>query len=122
MAGTVLTSYINKPVTDDLDGYWMGYYRTGDSKEKVIIKLGSDERLDLYAGGINDQSQLQGTYRVYGDSVAFHYTSPEGEDVLMEGHFNHRKTYMDGLCKTNNKPTGSFYLERQDLEERFIEP
>jgi hypothetical protein len=122
LAGAILTSYTNKPLTEDLDGYWMGFYRSEGSKEKVIIKLGTNERLDFYTGGIDDQSRLQGTYRVYGDSVAFHYTTPEGEDILMEGHFNYRKTYMDGICRTNNKPSGSFYLEKQDLEERFIAP
>jgi hypothetical protein len=43
-----------------------------------------------------------------------------GEEVVMQGHFNRRKTYMDGICKTNNKPTGSFYLEKQKLEERIV--
>lgn len=123
LAGTMLTSFINKPVdNDDLDGYWMGYYRTDLTKEKVIIKLSSDDRMDFYTGGIDDRTKLEGTYNISNDSVSFRYTTPEGEAILMQGHFNYRRNYMDGVCRTNNKPTGSFYLEKQSLEERFVEP
>ena len=121
LAGTILTSFNYKPVdNDDLDGYWMGYYRSDDNKEKVIIRLASDDRMDFYTGGIDDQTRLEGTYKIYGDSVSFSYTTTDGEEVLMQGHFNRRRTYMDGVCKTNNKPSGSFYLEKQKLEERFV--
>jgi hypothetical protein len=123
LAGTVLTSFVNKPVdNDDLDGYWMGYYRSNLNKEKVIIKLDADDRMDFYTGGIDDQKRLEGTYKISGDSVLFSYKTVDGEVVVMQGHFNNRKTYMDGVCRTNNKPTGSFYLEKQDLQERFVEP
>jgi len=121
LAGTILTSFNYKPVdNDDLDGYWMGYYRSDDNKEKVIIRLASDDRMDFYTGGIDDKTRLEGTYKIYGDSVSFSYTTADGEEVVMQGHFNRRKTYMDGVCKTNNKPSGSFYLEKQKLEERFV--
>lgn len=122
LAGTILTSFINKPVDDDLDGYWMGYYRSDITKEKVIIKLDTGDRMDFYTGGIDDRTKLQGTYKIYGDSVVFRYTTADGEQILMQGHFNHRRTYMDGICRTNDKPTGSFYLEKQKLEERIVEP
>ena len=123
LAGTILTSFVNKPVDgDDLDGFWMGYYRSDLLKEKVIVKLDSDDRLVFYTGGIDDRTKLEGTYKIYGDSVAFRYTTTDGEEVLMQGHFNHRKNYMDGICRTNNKPSGSFYLEKQELEERFAQP
>lgn len=122
LAGTILTSFINKPVDDDLDGYWMGYYHSDMIKEKVIIKLDEDERMDFYTGGIDDRTKLQGTYKIFGDSVAFRYTTADGEEIIMQGHFNHRRTYMDGICRTNNKPTGSFYLEKQKLEERMVQP
>lgn len=123
LAGTMLASFSNKPVDDDeLDGYWMGYFRTEMNKEKVIIKLDGDDRMDFYTGGIDDRNRVQGTYRIYGDSVSFSYKTPEGEEIVMQGHFNHRKTYMDGVCRTNSKPTGSFYLEKQALEERFAQP
>ncbi|HEY6956523.1 MAG TPA: hypothetical protein VI385_14835 [Flavisolibacter sp.] len=123
LAGTILTSFVNKPVdNDDLDGYWMGYYRSDINKEKVIVKLDANDRMDFYTGGIDDRTRLQGTYKIDGDSVSFSYKTVDGELVVMQGHFNHRKTYMDGVCRTNDKPTGSFYLEKQDLEERFVEP
>jgi hypothetical protein len=123
LTGTILLSFVPKPVdNDDLDGYWMGYYRNEMTKEKVIIKLDSDNRMDFYTGGIDDRTKLEGTYKIYEDSVVFKYTTPQGEEMLMQGHFNHRKTYMDGICKTNDKPTGSFYLEKQKLEERIVEP
>ena len=123
LAGTILTSFVSKPVdNDDLDGYWMGYYRSDINKEKVIVKLGADDRMDFYTGAIDDQSRLEGNYKIFGDSVSFSYKTVDGEEVVMQGHFNHRKTYMDGVCRTNHKPTGSFYLEKQSLEERFVEP
>jgi hypothetical protein len=100
----------------------MGYYRTEMIKEKVIIKLNSDDRMDFYTGGIDDRTKVEGTYRLSGDSVYFSYTSQDGEEILMQGHFNRRRTYMDGICRTNDKPTGSFYLEKQKLQERFAEP
>jgi len=123
LAGIVLTSFITRPVdNDDLDGYWMGYYRSDMTKEKVIVKLDVDDQMDFYTGGIDDRTRLQGTYRIFGDSVSFSYKTVDGEEVVMQGHFNRRRTYMDGICRTNNKPTGSFYLEKQQLEERFVAP
>ena len=122
LAVTILTSFISKPVDDDLDGYWMGYYRSDMTKEKVIIKLDVNDRMDFYTGGIDDRTKLEGTYKIFGDSVAFRYTTTDGEEILMQGHFNHRRTYMDGICRTNNKPTGSFYLEKQQLDERMVQP
>ena len=119
LTGTVLTGFTNNSV-NDLDGYWMGYYRSELLKEKVIVKLDSDDRMIFYTGGIDDRTKLEGTYKIYGDSVSFNYTTAEGEEVVMQGHFNRRKTYMNGICKTNNKPTGSFYLEKQKLEERIV--
>ena len=51
LAGTVLTSFTNKSFDNDLDGYWMGYYRSDFTKEKVIVKLNADDRMDFYTGG-----------------------------------------------------------------------
>jgi len=122
LAGTILTSFTNKSFDNDLDGYWMGYFRSDITKEKVIIKLDAHDRMDFYTGGIDDRTRLEGTYRIFGDSVSFSYKTVDGEDFVMQGHFNRRRTYMDGVCRTNNKPTGSFYLEKQKLEERFTQP
>jgi hypothetical protein len=123
LAGTILTSFVSKPVdSNDLDGYWMGYYRSDITKEKVIVKLDTDDKMIFYTGGIDDRTKLEGTYKIFGDSVSFSYKTVEGEEILMQGHFNRRRTYMDGICRTNNKPTGSFYLEKQQLEERIVQP
>jgi hypothetical protein len=122
LAGTVFTSFTNKSFDNDLDGYWMGYYRSDITKEKVIVRLDADDRMDFYTGGIDDRTRLEGTYKIFGDSVSFSYKTTDGEEVVMQGHFNRRRTYMDGVCRTNNKPTGSFYLEKQKLEERFAQP
>jgi hypothetical protein len=122
LAGTILTSFTDKSFDNDLDGYWMGYYRSNISKEKVIVKLAADDRMDFYTGGIDDHTRVEGTYKILGDSVSFSYKTADGEEVVMQGHFNRRRTYMDGVCRTNNKTTGSFYLEKQKLEERFVQP
>ena len=122
LTGFILASFMNKPTDEDLDGYWMGYYHSDMSKEKVIIKLDQEDRMDFYTGGIDDRTKLEGTYHIYGDSVSFSYKTPDGEEVLMQGHFNHRRTYMDGICRTNNKLSGNFYLEKQRLEERMVQP
>ena len=120
LAATVFAGFSNKPADEELDGYWMGYYRSNTSKEKVIVKLNSGAQMDFYTGGIDDHTKREGTYQIKGDSVYFSYKSANGEDVSMQGHFNRRKTYMDGICRTNNKPTGSFYLEKQKLQERIV--
>lgn len=117
-----MTSFVNKPVEDDLDGFWMGYYRSDILKEKVIIKLSSEDKMEFYTGGIDERTRIEGTYRIYGDSVSFYYQTVDGENILMQGHFNYRKDAMDGICRTNDEPSGSFYLEKQKLEERFVKP
>lgn len=124
LAAAVLTGFINKSVVvdDDVNGYWMGYYRSEMINEKLIVKLNIDEHIVFYTSGINERTKMEGTYKIYGDSVSFSYTTTGGEEVVMQGHFNRRRTYMDGICRTNNKPTGSFYLEKQKLEERFAKP
>src|SRR5678815_2956125 len=82
----------------------MGYYRSDITKEKVIVRLDADDRMDFYTGGIDDRTRLEGTYKISGDSVSFTYKTTDGEEVVMQGHFNRRRTYMDGVCRTNNKP------------------
>lgn len=117
-----MTGFVNKPTDDELDGFWMGYYHNELVKEKVIVKLVSEEKMEFYTGGINDKTRIEGTYKTYGDSVSFVYQTPGGEKILMQGHFNYRKNAMDGICRTNDKPSGSFYLEKQKLEEFFVRP
>jgi hypothetical protein len=49
LAGTVLTSFVNTPVENDLDGFWMGYYRSEMLKEKVIVKLDTDDKIIFHS-------------------------------------------------------------------------
>jgi hypothetical protein len=121
LAGTVLLSF-TKHRADDIDGIWMGYYRSEMVKEKVIVKFSSQDRMEFYTGGVDDRTKCIGSYRLLGDSVSFTYTTPDGQQFRMQGHLNYRKTYLDGVWKTNDRSTGKFYLERQKVEERFIEP
>lgn len=124
LAGTILTSFVNKPVDkSDLEGYWMGYYMTDASKEKVIIKLDTDnDRMEFYTGGIDDSKKVDGSYKIYDDSVVLNYQAASGEKILMQGHYNPRRNFIDGVCRINNQASGSFYLEKQELEERMVEP
>jgi hypothetical protein len=122
LAGVVLTSFVNRPMEDELDGFWLGYYRNEVVKEKVIIKLTNEDKMEYYTGGIDDLKKIEGTYKIYGDSVSFYYQTPEGEKILMQGHFNYRRNAMDGICRTNDKPSGSFYLEKQKVQELFVAP
>jgi hypothetical protein len=121
LAGAVMTSFTGRPA-EDIDGVWMGYYRSELSKEKVILKLNNEDRMEFYTGGVDDQKKIEGTYRMNGDSISFYYKTTDGESILMQGHLNRRKNFVDGICRTNEKPTGSFYLEKQEVEERFVEP
>lgn len=123
LAGTILTGFVNRPAqNDDPDGFWMGYYRSHMVKEKVIIKLSNEDKMEFYTGGIDERTRIEGTYKIYGDSVSFYYRTSDGENMLMQGHFNYRRNALDGICRTNDKPSGSFYLEKQRLEEYLVKP
>ena len=122
LAAVVLTGFVNRPTEDELDGFWMGYYRNEEVKEKVIIKLTNEDKMEYYIGGIDDTKKIEGIYKIYGDSVSFYYQTPEGEKILMQGHFNYRRNAMDGIFRTNDRPSGSFYLEKQRVRELFVKP
>jgi hypothetical protein len=38
------------------------------------------------------------------------------------GHLNHPKKFVDGVWKIQDKTGGSFYLEKQKVEEFFAQP
>jgi len=120
-AGFFLLSF-TKHSGSDIDGIWMGYYRTDISKEKVIVKFCSEERIEFYTGGVQDDNKCIGKYELSGDSLSFTYRTPEGREFVMQGQLNYRKTYLDGVWQNNDHSTGKFYLERQKVEERFIQP
>jgi len=122
LAGSLLASFTNKPYEDDLDGIWMGYYRSELMKEKVIVKFSNEDKIEFYTGGIDDRTKCNGTYQLLGDSVSFTYCTAEGDKFVMQGQINRRKNYLNGVWKANDRSTGSFFLERQDLEEKFVKP
>lgn len=121
LAGTVLLSFTRHTAEEDIDGIWMGFYRSNNVKEKVIVKFNSQDRIEFYTGGVDDKSRCEGSYTLLGDSLSFTYTTPDGQRFQMEGHLNWRKTYLDGTWKTGaDQSTGKFYLEKQQVEERFV--
>ena len=117
---TMLVSFTGR---DDMeiDGIWMGYYRSEIMKEKVIVKFSADDRMEFYTGGVSEQSRCIGSYRIMGDSVSFTYRDPEGLEIRMRGHLNYRKTSLEGVWK-NDVMTGKFHLEKQNVEERIVQP
>jgi hypothetical protein len=121
MAATMLVSF-SKREEEEIDGIWMGYYRSDISKEKVIVKFSSHDRMEFYAGGVDEGPKCIGSYRIVGDSVSFTYRNAEGKEFNMEGTLNYRKTYVDGTWKTNDLNSGKFYLEKQKIEERIVQP
>ncbi len=117
---TMLVSFTGKD-DKEIDGIWMGYYRSDIMKEKVIVKFSADDRMEFYTGGVNEQSRCIGSYRIIGDSVSFTYRDPEGLEIRMRGHLNYRKTSLEGVWK-NDVMTGKFHLEKQNVEERIVQP
>jgi hypothetical protein len=122
LATTTLTSFSVNRDGDDINGLWMGYYRSEVIKEKVIVKFNDADKLEFYTGGIDDRTRCMGSYAVLGDSVSFTYKTPEGETIVMQGHFNRRKNFVDGTWQAQDKTTGSFYLEKQKIQEYLARP
>jgi hypothetical protein len=109
-----------KPGTDDeIDGVWMGYYRSDLLKEKLIVKFSQEDKMEFYTGGVDERTRTEGSYRILGDSVTIYYLTPDGTEMTLKGHFNHRKNFVDGIWSVNNKTGGRFYLEKQKLEEYY---
>ncbi|MFL5742042.1 MAG: hypothetical protein ACJ75B_17595 [Flavisolibacter sp.] len=122
LAGTLLTSFTPRPADDDVDGVWMGYYRSDLSKEKLIVKFDSQTKMEFFTGGVDDRTSSEGSYRIQGDSVSISYKMPSGEQITMQGQFNRRKNFVNGIWKGKNQSSGSFYLEKQQLQEFFAQP
>ena len=122
MAATTLTSFSLRTDEDDVNGLWMGYYRSDIIKEKVIVKFNDADRLEFYTGGVDDRTRCIGSYKVTEDSVSFSYKTQEGERILMQGHFNRRKNFVEGTWTAQDHTTGSFYLEKQKVQEFFAAP
>ncbi len=120
LTATMLVSFTGRD-EKEIDGIWMGYYRSDILKEKVIVKFSPDDRMEFYTGGVNEQSRCVGSYQILGDSVSFTYKDADGFEIRMRGHLNYRKTSLDGVWK-NDVMTGKFHLEKQNVEERIVQP
>ena len=120
LAGVVfLTGFTVKNDTKKIDGIWLGYYRSDLLKEKMVIKFSSEDKLEFYTGGVDEESRCDGSYQLLGDSISFTYKTPEGEEYVMRGQMSRRKNYVDGVWKANGTK-GSFFLEKQDVEEKLV--
>ena len=121
VATTVLVSFTRHD-NNEIDGIWMGYYRTEDVRERVVVKFSAEDRMEFYTGGVDENTRCLGSYKISGDSVSFTYTNASGQEIIMKGHFNNRKTYVDGVWLNTDEASGKFYLEKQKVEERIVRP
>lgn len=122
MAGVVLlASFSNKHDDDPITGVWLGYYKSDLLKEKLIVKFTSEDHIEFYAGGFDEQPRSNGSYTLMGDSLSFTYVAPDGQKFIMQGHVSRRKNYVDGTWKVNGISQGSFFIEKQDLEEKTVQ-
>ncbi|MGZ8538066.1 MAG: hypothetical protein ACXWV9_07360 [Flavisolibacter sp.] len=119
---TFLAGFTNKQEVDEIDGLWMGYYRSGMEKEKVIVKFCNKDKIEFYTGGADKQTRCDGSYRISGDSVSFTYATPAGDEFVMKGRMNWWKNFLDGSWKNKDHKSGSFYLEKQKIQERSAQP
>jgi len=120
VAAALLSSFTSGPKEDDMNGIWMGYYRSELIKEKVIVKFDESDKMEFYTGGVDERTRLEGSYQITGDSVRFSYRTPEGEVIRMRGRVSRRMNYVQGTWTGNDHASGSFFLERQKVEERSL--
>ena len=122
LAGAILLTSFSLKEDVVLDGIWIGYYKSDLSKQKMMVKLGTDDQIEIYAGGFNEQPQSNGSYKLVGDSISFTYTTPEGNVYRMQGYVSRKKNYVDGIWTSNGTSKGSFFMEKQDVEEKVVQP
>jgi hypothetical protein len=122
LAGAVLLTSFSLKDEDPITGIWLGYYKSDMLKEKLIVKFGSEDHLEFYTGGFNETPRSNGSYKLMGDSLSFTYTTPDGEEFIMQGHVSRRKNYVDGIWTSHGVSKGSFFIEKQDVEEKIVQP
>lgn len=122
VAGALLAGFTYKD-NQSLDGIWTGIYRTDNSREKVLVKFEPQNQVQLYNGDVDDANRITGTYELKGDTVlTFTYLASDGKQYTMNGHINKRRNYVDGVWRTSDKQSGSFYLKKEKIEEMFVQP
>ena len=117
----LLTGFRAIDNSEKLDGIWLGYYKSEKVKEKILIKFGTEDRMEFYAGGVDEDAKCNGSYRLLGDSVSFTYTNAMGEEISMKGTISRKLNYVDGIWKSKDGK-GAFFIERQDIEEMVVQP
>lgn len=122
LVGIGLMSFAGHQSDDLMKGIWKGYYRSELIKEKVIVKFNNESKIEFYTGGVDERTMLPGIYQLEGDSVSFSYVTNEGEEFFMKGHVNDRRNFLDGTWITSDSSTGSFYLEKQTVQENYVMP
>jgi hypothetical protein len=121
LAGVILVSFTDQKV--NVDGLWTGIYKTDNVRERVLVKFEAQNQIELYNGEVSEVNRYTGTYEIQGDSVLkFTYQNSEGKSFTMQGTFNKKRTYVDGVWQTSDKRSGSFYLKKEKLEELLIQP
>lgn len=122
LAGALcISGFTLKNDDDKIDGIWLGYYKSDAVKEKMVIKFCSQDKIEFYAGGVNEESLCDGSYQLLGDSISFSYKSVDGKEYVMKGLISQRKNYVEGVWNSTGKK-GSFFIERQDVEEKVVAP
>jgi hypothetical protein len=120
MSTWLILGFADGSQTETIEGLWTGVYKTEDGKETVIVKFEAGNQVELYCGVVEAENRSTGTYTLKGDSVLiFRYVDAEGNEFIMEGNINKRKTYVDGLMKSG-KNSGSFFLRKEKIQELFI--
>lgn len=122
LAGVMLTSFTVSSDRDAINGLWMGFYHHDMQREKVMVKFTEEGKVEFYAGKIEDGAKAIGDYTIQGDSVQFHYKTPEGKEYSVQGQMNVSKNFVDGVWAAEDQTTGKFYLEKQKIREVLAQP
>jgi hypothetical protein len=121
LAATALVSATVKTGNSEIDGVWMGIYRSETLREKVAVKFSSSERMEFFTGGIIDHTS-EGSYHLFADSISFIYQTTDHHEIQMLGRFNRRMNLVSGVWKMHGQVMGNFYLEKQKMQELMVEP
>jgi hypothetical protein len=121
-AASLVSGFTTSVQEDEIDGVWMGYFRSQYIKEKMIVKFSNEAKMEFYTGGVDERTMSEGSYQMTGDSVVITCRTIDGEWITMKGEFNYRKNFVDGTWKSGNNTSGNFYLEKQKVQEWFARP
>lgn len=121
--GFVLLAGFSGKKVDVIDGIWTGVYRADNVRERVLVKFNDEHKVELYNGEVEDSNKFTGTYEIQGDTLLkFSYQTQDGKQFNMNGTINKKGNYVDGTWQASDKVSGSFYLKKEKIEERFVQP